>query len=225
MRRQNGLWLAAVGAVAVLTAGRAAQENAEKESANKVGGGYIVYHSEHAEGHHGSGDVIFSHLAHGEKRAGFDCAACHEAAGIEKRRGAVTMAAINEGKACGHCHNGETKGPKSGEVAFAVKECSGCHMPDKDIVFEAAKGPGKVTFSHAAHTGVVEEGKVVEKAGFACGDCHPKPFARKAGEPLGMAVPHKSGGCATCHDGKQVSPSGLLAKAATANCMMCHKRG
>lgn len=217
MRHLRGV-VAGLFALGVITAVWAAEE-----SANKVGGGYIVYHPKAGEDGKLPGDVVFSHLAHGEKGAGFACDACHDA--IEKKRGGVTMAAINEGKACGQCHNGQTKGPKSEGVAFEVKECTGCHMPEKDIVFPAAKGPGKVTFSHAQHTGVVEEEKVVEKGGFACGDCHPKVFKAKVGEPLGMAVPHKSGACATCHDGKKTSPSGVLAKAATGNCMTCHKKG
>ena len=202
-----GAGMLALGAISVVWAA---------DSANKVGGGYLVYPGAK------QGPVVFSHLAH-INGAGFKCGDCHPA--MKMKRGNVTMDDINAGKACGQCHNGKTVGPKSGGTAFAATECTGCHMPDKDLVFPAAKGPGKVTFAHSMHTGAVDGDKIVENAGFACGECHPKVFKAKEGEPLGMVVPHKTGACATCHDGQKTSPSGMVAKTALGNCMMCHKRG
>ncbi len=187
------------------------------ESRNKVGGGYIIYP---AAKDGSQGPVVFSHLAHGEAGAGFKCADCHPGILPMKLR-AVTMADINAGKGCGKCHDGQTKAPKSKGVAVAVKACGGCHMPDKEIEMKT-RGPGKVLFSHSEHTGVFQEEKSVEKGGFACVDCHPKPFEAKAGAPIGMKFPHAGTGCATCHDGKKSGPSGATAKAST-QCRMCHK--
>lgn len=196
--------LAVLVALSVITAVGAEDE---KENANKVGGGYIVYPNK-------QGTVVFSHLAHSTV-AGFKCEACHPA--IAQKKGNVKMADIQQGKACGQCHDGKTKAPKSGGVAFAVTDCNGCHMPDKPIVLKT-KGPGPVSFSHAKHTG---SGNEVE-AGYACGDCHPKPFEQKAGAPIGMKFPHKDAGCATCHNGKTTSPQGATAKAVNLMCMKCH---
>ncbi|MBI3946247.1 MAG: hypothetical protein HY321_10040 [Armatimonadetes bacterium] len=202
--------LVALASLGVFTAVWAA------ESANKVGGGYLVYPNK-------QGTAIFSHLSHGETGAGFKCADCHPAMAMKK--GSFKMADIYAGKACAICHNGQTKAPKSGAAAFAVTTCAGCHMPDKDLVRET-KGPGAVAFSHAKHTGLVQGGKTVENAGYSCGSCHPKLFKAKAGEPLGMAAdPHTKGGCAECHDGKHTSPSGAVAKPANANCTDCHQAG
>ena len=199
--------LVALGAITALWAA---------ESANKVGDGYIVYP---ADGKQGA--VVFSHLAHGEEGAGFKCEACHPA--IEKKKGTIKMADLYAGKACSQCHNGEAKGPKSGQAAFKVMEsCNGCHMPDKHVAIKPkGQSPGNVAFSHSLHTGTA--GK--EEGGYSCGNCHPKPFEAKAGAPIGMPSPHAKGGCATCHDGKAASPSGAVAMKATANCMKCHKAG
>ena len=75
-------------------------------------GGHIVY----ASGKD-AGTVVFSHRRHGKAQTGYKCAACHPA--IPEKRGTVTMAANNEGKACGTCHNGRTKAPRGEAVAFA----------------------------------------------------------------------------------------------------------
>lgn len=73
---------------------------------------------------HGSpGVVTFSHAVHVEK-AGLKCNACHTKVFKMKKgkSGDLTMAAMNEGKFCGACHNGE--------AAFSVKDeanCTKCH--------------------------------------------------------------------------------------------------
>ncbi len=70
----------------------------------------------------GAGKVVFSGKVHAEK--GLKCADCHPAVFKMKKGGdAINMAAINEGKFCGHCHNG-TK-------AFSAKDaanCAKCHQ-------------------------------------------------------------------------------------------------
>ena len=71
----------------------------------------------------GAGKVVFSGKVHADK--GLKCADCH-ASGLFKMKkcaDAITMKDMNEGKFCGHCHNG-TK-------AFSVKEaanCAKCHQ-------------------------------------------------------------------------------------------------
>jgi len=69
------------------------------------------------------GKVVFSHEIHTEKGK-IKCTECHEAV-FKKKAGAddVTMAAINDGKFCGTCHNGEK--------AFSAKDaanCGKCHV-------------------------------------------------------------------------------------------------
>lgn len=69
------------------------------------------------------GPVTFSHEKHKEK---FEkCTACHVKIFKMKKgtTGDLTMAAMNEGKFCGACHDGKT--------AFSVKDeasCSTCHV-------------------------------------------------------------------------------------------------
>ncbi len=68
------------------------------------------------------GKVVFSHEIHTEKNK-LKCTDCHEAI-FKKKAGAddITMAAINDGKFCGTCHNGDK--------AFSAKDdknCSKCH--------------------------------------------------------------------------------------------------
>lgn len=69
----------------------------------------------------GFGKVVFDGKAHMD--AGLKCNDCHTSI-FEMKKGAVqlTMAAMNEGKFCGACHNG-TK-------AFSTKDaatCARCH--------------------------------------------------------------------------------------------------
>ncbi len=69
----------------------------------------------------GAGKVTFDGKTHADK--GLKCADCHPAT-FKMKKGAdvMTMKTMNEGKSCGHCHNG-TK-------AFDVKDkanCAKCH--------------------------------------------------------------------------------------------------
>jgi c(7)-type cytochrome triheme protein len=69
----------------------------------------------------GAAKVEFSGKVHAD--AGLKCKDCHPAVFKMKKGGdTITMKDINEGKFCGHCHNG-TK-------AFSAKEaanCAKCH--------------------------------------------------------------------------------------------------
>ena len=71
------------------------------------------------------GDVTFSHGAH---RAKVDkCSRCHMR-DFKMKRGAsgpITLAAKQEGKFCGACHDGKTT--MDGAVVFAIDECDRCH--------------------------------------------------------------------------------------------------
>jgi c(7)-type cytochrome triheme protein len=55
------------------------------------------------------------------------CSACHMRDITMKRggSGALTMAAMQEGKLCGACHDGKTT--RNGAVVFSLDECDKCH--------------------------------------------------------------------------------------------------
>lgn len=68
------------------------------------------------------GKVVFSHEVHTEKQ-GLKCAECHPKVFKMKAGGdEVTMAAINEGKFCGSCHDG-----KKAFSASDKANCDKCH--------------------------------------------------------------------------------------------------
>ncbi len=69
------------------------------------------------------GTVTFSHVFHVEKKE-LKCNACHTKVFKMKtgQSGTLTMAAMNDGKFCGACHDGKT--------AYSVKDkanCEKCH--------------------------------------------------------------------------------------------------
>ena len=71
------------------------------------------------------GEVTFSHDKH---RAKVDkCTTCHMKDFKMKRGGSgpITLAAKQEGKYCGACHDGKTK--IGGAVVFPIDECDRCH--------------------------------------------------------------------------------------------------
>lgn len=183
------------------------QEQEAAKPANAVGGSYLAYPGTR-------GTVAFSHLSHAE--AGFTCENCHDAI-FPKKRGSFKMIDLYKGNACGKCHNGEMKAPKNPElIALPVGMCTSCHAQDKPIKY-TPKGADPVEFLHSKHTA---DAKGVN-AGYACGTCHPKPFGRKAGK-MKMASPHATM-CATCHDGKAVSPAGKTSPDQK-TCTTCHKK-
>jgi c(7)-type cytochrome triheme protein len=73
------------------------------------------------------GQVTFSHEKH---RAKVDkCTTCHMK-DFKMKRGAsgqITLAAKQEGKFCGACHDGKTQ--VGGAVVFPIDECDRCHVP------------------------------------------------------------------------------------------------
>jgi c(7)-type cytochrome triheme protein len=80
-----------------------------------------------------------------------------------------------------------------------------------------------VAFSHVRHLNVSRNGGASSKDGFSCRDCHPALFERTANVPIGMEVPHESGGCAECHNGKKRSDGMPVAFPANTRCLTCHK--
>lgn len=73
------------------------------------------------------GPVVFSHGRHLPRVE--KCSRCHMR-GFKLQRGAsppVTLAAKQEGKLCGACHDGRTR--MGGATVFPVDECDRCHKP------------------------------------------------------------------------------------------------
>ncbi len=70
------------------------------------------------------GTVTFGHQRHADAKI-TNCMDCHAPGKFQMKKGAtadLTMAAMNAGKSCGTCHNGQK--------AFSVKDaanCSKCH--------------------------------------------------------------------------------------------------
>jgi c(7)-type cytochrome triheme protein len=176
-------------------------------------GGYIAYPS-------ANGSVIFSHRSHGIHQAGYPCSDCH--ASSKTNVLSVRMDDIRQGKTCGFCHNGRTKGPRSPLPAFPVEECTSCHMPADDVSIQLNR-MDPVAFSHIRHLMANPGNKSSNPVGYTCSDCHPAPFERVSGGPVGMEVPHESGGCAECHNGKERTDSIRPAFAANTRCLTCHK--
>jgi len=73
------------------------------------------------------GPVVFSHSRHLPRVE--KCSRCHMR-GFKLQRGAsppVTLAAKQEGKLCGACHDGKTR--MGGVTVFAIDQCDACHKP------------------------------------------------------------------------------------------------
>lgn len=151
--------------------------------------------------------ATFDHAVH-TRDNGFECSACHGELFAMQRDVAVAskkfnMAALNEGKFCGACHDGET--------AFASDtNCQACHaFPADPIVWtEPVKA---VTFSHKDHT---------EEFGLDCDSCHNSAFAMKSGAAVKsnnftMDALYKGQFCGACHDGD-------TAFASNTRCTTCH---
>ncbi len=82
----------------------------------RVGGGDIVFQPKKAN------PVTFSHDFHA-KDLGLACQKCHPSPYITREKDKpVTMAAMNQGKSCGACHNG-----KGGFSVTAKDKCVVCH--------------------------------------------------------------------------------------------------
>ncbi|PLY06757.1 MAG: cytochrome C [Desulfuromonas sp.] len=143
------------------------------------------------------GTVMFSHYVHLDA-VGKNCTACHNRLyNVETGKNPVfTMADMEQGKACGSCHNGQR--------AFTVKEnCTVCHAaPEKKIVTAEV---GTVLFSHELHTEM-----------FGCTDCHSDLFIAGPGNPQRtMAEMEEGESCGACHDGD-------TAFSVAGDCASCH---
>ena len=110
---------------------------AEKE------GGFVAYPGVPGA----TGPVVFSHRAHGLRGAGYACDKCHASSNKALN---ITMDDIRNGQACGSCHDGRTKGPRSQTAAASIQDCSACHMPAADIVITLNR-MDPVAFSHIRH--------------------------------------------------------------------------
>jgi len=143
------------------------------------------------------GAVVFSHYVHLDA-VGKNCTACHNNLyNIEMSKNpAFTMSEMEQGKACGSCHNGQR--------AFTVKEnCTVCHTaPERTFVVEDA---GNVLFSHEVHTEM-----------FGCTDCHSDLFIAGPGNPRrSMEQMEQGESCGACHDGDS-------AFSVAEDCESCH---
>lgn len=183
--------------------------------AAEADGGFVAYPGVSSA----TGPVLFSHRAHGLRGAGYACDKCH----ASSNKGlTITMDDIRKGQACGSCHVGRTKGPRSQTAAASIQDCSACHMPAADIVITLNR-MDPVAFSHIRHLAVDPNKKAFKSVGFSCSDCHPVLFERISKNPVGMEIPHESGGCAQCHNGKKRAGGMPPTFAANAHCLTCHK--
>ena len=138
-----------------------------------------------------TGPVTFTHTAHAGRQS---CRECHPKIYRYTRAGHVGMAAMEQGKSCGACHNGA--------AAFAVSDCARCH-PVRDLTFPV-KGISDARFSHTGHL-----------ARYGCTACHPLLYPLGRGTAVGMTAMEKGQSCGACHDGKTAFP-------VTARCDYCH---
>jgi len=144
------------------------------------------------------GKVEFSHYTHMEMDSiGKNCPTCHNAVFhiVKKKNPTYTMKQMEEGKACGFCHNGKQ--------AFSVTgDCTTCHAGDVVYVVEDA---GNVTFPHQAHIEM-----------FGCDECHPDLFkAEKGANKATMEEMENGASCGACHDGS-------TAFSVSEDCESCH---
>ena len=143
-----------------------------------------------------TGPVLFKHTAHLQKKS--ECSECHNKLFKTGANPRVSMAAMENGKSCGACHNGKK--------AFALSECSKCH-PTKEITF-IEKDAGNVNFSHKNHTSL-----------YKCGECHIGIFkTARSKTKVSMKEMEAGKSCGSCHDGKTA-----FSVATDKDCDKCHK--
>jgi c(7)-type cytochrome triheme protein len=94
--------------------------------------------------------------------------------------------------------------------------------PAVDVVIKLNR-MDPVAFSHLRHLAVKREKTETGSAGFSCDRCHPVPFECVSGGPIGMEVPHETGGCAVCHNGQKPNNGMPAAFPANTRCLTCHK--
>ncbi len=138
------------------------------------------------------GNVNFLHKPHTDK---FPCGECHNKLFFPGRNPHATMAEMEKGKSCGACHRGKK--------AFALRECSRCHLAGNLLMKCVNAGP--VTFSHGYHTKL-----------YRCTDCHQKIFPLDYSTPRVSMHEMESGkSCGACHDD-------YTAFTIRENCVRCH---
>jgi c(7)-type cytochrome triheme protein len=138
-----------------------------------------------------TGPIEFTHREHAKRQS---CNDCHTSIYQFGKSKPVGMAAMEKGRSCGACHNGQK--------AFAIADCVRCH-PIKELTFPV-KNISNARFSHKSHL-----------AKNRCEACHPKLYRVGRGKPVGMAAMEKGKSCGACHDGKS-------AFTVTASCDFCH---
>ena len=145
----------------------------------------------------GINDAVFSHKFHLEMA--YTCKDCHTKV-FPYKAGAkqFTMAEMEQGKACGTCHNGK-------DAATVVGNCNRCHISTRDFEWEIP-GAGRAVFSHTYH--------MTKK--FSCDDCHFKVFLTGTmAKRFSMKQMEKGDSCGACHNGKG-------AFTVSSNCGRCH---
>lgn len=162
--------------------------------------------------------VTFSHQKHVDE-LGMECSDCHTKifemkAYAARDNGDFNMDALNSGKYCGKCHNGEMafstddfnecakchSGPESGSLETAPAKIPG---PPAPITF--GEGDNIAVFKHDAHRGV------------ECATCHTKLFPlQKTKDVATMDDINAGKSCGKCHNGKIAFDAG--------NCGKCHPK-
>jgi len=139
-----------------------------------------------------TGPVLFKHTVHLQENG--ECSTCHNTLFKTGKIPRVSMAAMEQGKSCGACHNGKK--------AFGLDKCASCH-PVKEITYKV-EATGPTHFSHKFH---------VEVAG--CGKCHPALYSvNQQNKRVGMAAMEKGKSCGACHNSKDAFP--------VKDCSKCH---
>ena len=212
--RLNNKIILTIGSVACFAMIFAAvsQANSEKPAENSLVGTTASYGSTSTT-IKGAETPMFSHKTH-VIEIELGCDSCHPDT-IQKKRGSAaaagdyTMAALEEGKYCGMCHDGDT--------AFGVKEpdtCVTCHGSNM-------KQPGTIYFEKPAKAVIFDHTMHTEDFGLDCADCHNKVFKMKLGnaeehpEQFTMEALYAGKYCGACHDGDS-------AFASDTKCTTCH---
>lgn len=139
-----------------------------------------------------TGPVLFKHTVHLQEKG--DCSTCHNTLFKTGKNPRVSMAAMEQGKSCGACHNGKK--------AFGLDKCASCH-PVKEITYKV-EATGPTHFSHKFH---------LEVAG--CNKCHPELYSvSQQNKRVGMAAMEKGKSCGACHNSKEAF--------SVKDCSKCH---
>lgn len=155
---------------------------------------------------------MFSHKSH-VVTAALSCDSCHpnlfeRKRGAAKAKGDYNMAALEEGKYCGACHNGKTAFNTTGPETCKVCHGSDMKQPETIVFNRPVKG---VLFTHKDHVDM----------GLNCASCHDKAFEMRQGaaeenpSKFTMQAMYAGKYCGVCHNGN-------IAFAANTRCTTCH---